>query len=184
MHRLRATPPLFHSEETDLPFSRCNDCGGALETSEDGHIIQKVIRRGETIMEIAVCTDCQEKLQTSYSAESSETIWNFYLDHGDLPNRLAKFAALPATGPDQWLHSCVTCGSRRDQAEEYVIAAQCIDDRIIYGELPLMMCGKCLEQIVESLSAETRETYDRWIDHCFPPDPSLSVDPPRHRLFI
>ena len=184
MHRLHQLPQSFHSDETAAPFTHCCDCRGDLSASEDGYFIQKAYAGEETTMEIAICFDCHEKLQASYSAESREAIWNFYLDHGDLAGRLKKFAPLPVGNPGFWINSCVTCGTLRRNTAEHIVAAQCIDGNLVYGDTPMMVCMTCVDQIVERLSEESREIYDRWIDHVYPPGPGLANDKPRTRRRI
>lgn len=184
MHRFHTLPDSLYSDETGKPFESCCDCGERLEDSPDGHIIQKAYAKGETIMEIAICAKCHEGLQESYSQESRESIWNFYLDHADLPGRLKKFSDLPVGQLDSWINGCVTCGAHRDDVPEYVVAAQCIDDDLVYGETPLMMCLGCTEKIVDLLSQSSRDRYDRWMDHVSPPAPSTADDTPRVRVFF
>ena len=184
MHRLHTLPDSFYSDETGQPFEACCDCGEPLAESPDGHIIQKAYAKGETIMEIAICVKCHDGLQESYSKESRESIWNFYLDHADLPGRLKKFSELPVGQPDFWINRCVTCGTLRNNAPEYVVAAQCIDGDLVYGETPLMMCLECTEKVVGLLSEASRDTYDRWMDRVNPPAPSTADDTPRVRVFI
>ena len=183
-HRLDTLPPIFHSVETGRPFARCSDCGTDLAACEDGHLIQKVICGDETILEIAICFHCHESLMQSYSAESRERIWNFYLDHGKLGERLAKYFPLPTGNPEPWFNHCLTCNASRASAREYVVAAQVVDGLLVYGETPLMICIGCMEKITELLSEESRETYDRWMDRVAPTDPASIDFKPRPRIFV
>jgi hypothetical protein len=184
VHRLHTLPPRFYSDETDAPFERCFDCGNRTDNCEDGYLIQKAYANGETIMEMAICSDCHGKLQQSYSKESRDRIWNFYLDHGDFPGRLKKFFHLPVGDPDLWVNSCMTCGATRESLPEYVVAAHVFEGDLVYGETPLMICFNCMNKIVEMLSEESRETYDRWMDRVLPPAPETAGDRPRVRVFM
>jgi uncharacterized protein with PIN domain len=183
-HRLHDLPELFHSEETDRPFSRCQDCGNDLDACEEGHLIQKVISGGETILEIALCVPCHEILMQSYSQESRERIWNYYLDHGNIGERLRKFFPIPVGNPEPWINHCITCNATRSYSHEYVIAAQVINGQLLYGETPLMICLGCMEKIVELLSEQSRETYDRWLDRVAPGSPESVSPKPRPRIFV
>ena len=183
-HRLHDLPEIFHSEETNRPFDHCQDCGDAFEHCEDGHLIQKVISNGETILEIAICSPCHQTLLESYSQESRERIWNFYLDHGDIGQRLKKFFPIPVGNPDPWINHCITCGASRASVREYAIASQVIADQLVYGETPLMICLGCTERIVEMMSEQSRDTYDRWLDRVAPGPPESAQPTPRPRVFI
>lgn len=183
-HRLHTLPKSFHSEETDRPFVVCSDCHEPLAACEDGYVIQKVVRRGETIMELALCVACHDQLQASYSQESRDRIWNYYLDHGDIGGRLKKFFPLPVGDPDLWTNTCLTCGSARTSLDEYVIAGHVLDGLLVYGETPLMVCTTCLERIVELLSEQSRDTYDKWFDRVVPQAPEVIDDKPRTRVFL
>jgi len=183
-HRLHTLHPRFYSDETGAPFQNCYDCGLALNACEDGYFIQKAYAGSETVMEMAICIPCHEKLQRSYSKESLDRIWNFYLDHGDLAGRLKKFYPIPVGNPDFWINSCVTCGSVRSSIKEYVLAAQVIEDGLVYGDLPLMICCHCMEKITALLSEESRDTYDRWLDRVLPAAPEISGQRPRIRIFM
>jgi hypothetical protein len=184
VHRLHTLPEQFYSDETGAPFDRCFDCGNPTAACEDGYLIQKAYAKGETIMEMAICCDCHEKLQTSYSKESKEKIWNFYLDHGDFSRRLRKFYPLPVGNPDLWLDACMTCGSTRASVPECVVAAHVFEGDLVYGETPLMICFDCMNTIVGLLSEESRDTYDRWMDRVLPAAPETSDPKTRVRIFM
>lgn len=184
VHRLHTLPESFFSEETDRPFVFCSDCRQPLAACEEGHLIQKVVSKGETIMELALCIACHDKLQQTYSQESRERIWNYYLDHGDIGGRLRKFQSMPAGNPDLWTNHCLTCGSTRSSQDEYVIAGQVLDGLLVYGETPMMVCGSCMEKITGMLSEETRDSYDKWMERVVPSAPESIDDQPRRRVFL
>lgn len=182
--RLHTLPARFHSVETGAPFTHCHDCKQSLEACEDGFVVQKAYARGEVILELALCNDCNDKLQNSYSTESRDRIWNFYLDHADLPGRLRKFSAIPVGDEGPWIDHCMTCSTARASLDEYVVAAQVFEGDLVYGETPMMICSGCMDKIVEMLSEESRESYDRWMDRVSPAAPELEGDRPRVRIFM
>jgi hypothetical protein len=182
-HRLTHIPKTFHSEESGLPFSQCYDCGFSLADCEGGYLIQKVLNGKETVMEIAVCNDCHDRLQQTYSKESREQIWNFYLDHADLPGRLKKFHALPPM-PDFWINNCLTCKILKNRLQEYAIAARCLGDCLILGEAPMMICFDCMQKVMELMSENSLKTYDQWMDRVLPPTSGHAKHKPRKRVFI
>lgn len=184
MHRFGTIPDNLHSDETGHPFQVCNDCKEKLSESQDGYLIQKVISKGETILELAICQNCHTNLQKEYSSESKNRIWNFYLDHGNLQNRLEKFRPIPIGSIDPWINNCLTCNATKQSRHEYSIAVHCIDHHLIYGETPLLICSICMEKIMNLLSEESLGTYDRWLDRCTPMAPAQPTQSPRKRIFL
>lgn len=184
MHRLHTIPKSLHSCETELPFDGCYDCSMPLDESESGYVIQKVISKDETIMEIAICQHCHEKLQSSYSKESREKIWDFFLDNSEIDQRAQKYKPIPVGLIDPWINHCVTCGTARASASEYAIAAHCYKGNLVYGETPMMICLKCMDAIVGLLSDESRKTYDDWVDRCLPMAPEITVNNKKVRVLV
>lgn len=172
MHRFDLIPDLFHCLETSEPFSHCSDCREPLEEKPEGYVIQKAFHHGEPIMEVAICHQCHHQLQSEYSEESRDKIINFHIDHGDLPNRLEKLHDKPTDSLAPWIGTCLTCDQSLDDCEEYILATQCINDVMVFGEAPIMMCGACMEKLVGQLSETTRDSNDRWRQRCLPMAPA------------
>lgn len=184
MPRFHPTPESLHSEETGRPFSHCYDCGGSLLDSDNGHVLQKVYHKGEVIMEIAICAPCHSKLQASYSIESRERLWNFFLDHADFAKRAEKFRPIPVGGINPWINHCFTCGATRASCDEFAVAAHCLGADLIYGETPIMMCARCMEELMSLLSAETLGVYDDWLERCLPMAPANPLDGSPIRVLV
>ncbi|MGJ8634439.1 MAG: hypothetical protein ACSHX7_11025 [Luteolibacter sp.] len=184
MHRYGPIPEILHSEETGEPFVSSNDCGEHLLLKENGYLIQKVISKGETIMEMAICEPCHKKLHEEYSAETKERMWNFYLDNGSIHKRLERFEDTPAESIDPWVDQCLTCSATKTSCEEYAIAVHCLGGELIFGETPFMVCQKCMDQISSLLSEESLGTYDRWLEKCLPMAPSQPPEGSPKRVLI
>lgn len=184
MHRFGPIPDSLKSAETGDQFATCYDCKESLTDNEDGFIIQKVFSKGETIMEIAVCSTCHKNLHEEYSDETKERIWNFYLDNGALHERLEKFSPIPIGDIRPWTNHCLACKATQDSLDDYAIAVHCIDDLLIYGESPLMICINCMDRIVEMLSEKSLGTYDRWLERCLPMAPAQPDDSPKTRVLM
>ncbi len=181
MHRFHPTPDSLHSEETGLPFAKCGDCGVDLA---DSHLIQKAYFKGEVIMEIAICESCQGELRMEFSTESRDRIGEYFLDHSDVPQRLADFRSQPVGAIGPWIARCFTCGADRENCAEYTIAAHCMGTSLVYGETPLMMCGACMETMMKLMSSESLGTYERWLERCLPMAPANPVDSPRAPVLV
>ncbi len=184
MYRTGPLEDSLHSLETGNPFEKCFDCQSRLEDCTDGYTIQKAFSKGETIIEIAVCHSCQEKLQSEYSTKSREDLWNFFLDRSDIPGRLEKFSPIPVGQIRPWINRCLTCEALLANTDEYTVAVQCLGDQIIYGESPFMVCGECIDSLFELLSEQTKGIYNEWLDRCLPMAPAQPEDAPRRKIMI
>lgn len=184
-YRAEPMPDEFHSAETDKPFTTCYDCGTELLAVEDGYLVQKAYNKDECIMEIAQCVPCQQKLQKSYSKQSLNDIWDYFLDNIDFKARYEKYHPLPTADTSPWTNNCAACGTSRARAQEYTIVGQCYSIFLICGEYPMMLCLQCIDNIINLLSEESRKTYDEWIDRCLPSPPGETQPAPeRRRAFI
>ena len=179
MHRFDLIPNLFHCFETDEPFARCSDCKKPLHDKPNGYLVQKAFQHGEPIMEVALCYDCHQQLQADYSEESRDAIINFHLDHADLPNRLEQLHDQPTDSLTPWIGSCLTCQRSLGECDEYILATQCIQDVMVFGEVPVMVCGTCMQTLVSQLSEKTRDENDRWRQRCLPMAPAQPDDGPK-----
>lgn len=184
MHRHHTIPPSLFSAESGKPFRSCLDCGSPLCEVESGYVIQKVYSCSKTIMEISICQPCHEKLQSEYSDESRGKIWDYFLDHANFADRLKKFSPIPVGNIDPWINHCLTCRTTRTSAEEFVVAAHCIGDQLIYGETPFMICFRCMNSIVDLLSESSQDTYDRWLDRCLPMAPVMTKKHRKVRILV
>ena len=71
-------PKQFHSVEKDGPFTHCVLCNSELIESKSHYLIEKVYRRNETIIEMAICFNCrQTQDQEALSEESRAAVENF-----------------------------------------------------------------------------------------------------------
>lgn len=152
-------PPIprdLHSEYEERPFQHCTRCGETLGDDRSGYQIVKAYKRGECVMEYALCSHCSLGMMTEFSQESKKRLADYQHEHAHL---------------DRGLHQCSICGSLRDDSgmEDFVITGTCTGGMMRHG---LMVCGKCGDGFQELISVQTRDTWRRFVDENFPGPPS------------
>jgi hypothetical protein len=107
-------PKIYHSEYTGEPFATCLVCEQALSEAGD-YMVEKVIRNGEAVLEMALCGACAEGMIREYSQESLEreirTLETWMSDGG----------------PDG--EECIGCRKPRDHAGGFVLAAEILESQ-------------------------------------------------------
>lgn len=151
-------PPLLHSVEFDSPFIQCTQCQEELG-DESTFQLQKVMKKGEPIMEFALCDTCHDQLVESFSTETKQRLEAYYEEHAI---------------DDFHLDVCIFCALPRRELEEYNISAHCISNRLLVGSC---ICNDCLLNIQPMLSKQTRDSRDRFRERNFPGVPSDSKQP-------
>ena len=149
-------PSILHSFYEDREFKSCTRCGESLEHFEDGFRISKNFRKGEVLIEYALCMPCLDAMLDEASEESKQ--------------RLAEFQAeryRDVSGFDE----CALCDNTREEArdDEYGLVGVCHGDRMVDSA---MICIDCMEAMAETMSEETRRTWDKFRDENFPGVPS------------
>ncbi len=149
-------PPELHSEYEERPFGHCTRCGETLEDDQGGFQISKAYKRGECVMEYALCDHCRIAMMEEFSQESKKRLAQFQDERVRL---------------DRGLDCCSVCGvSRRsDTVNDFVITGLCEGSSLVHS---IMVCGKCGDGIQEVISVKTRDTWRRFVDENFPGPPS------------
>lgn len=151
---LEEIPPELHSLEFDGPFTLCTQCKCELEKDSRPYQLQKVMKRGEPIIEFALCEQCHEELIRSFSETTKERLEAYFMEHAR---------------DDFAIDACIFCGIPKRELEEYNLAGHCIFDRMIMGSC---VCLDCLLKIQPLISKQTRDSRDRFMERNFPGVPS------------
>ncbi|HYF34027.1 MAG TPA: hypothetical protein VD994_01960 [Prosthecobacter sp.] len=148
-------PQELYSEYEERPFGHCTRCGESLNDDEGGFQISKAYKRGECVMEYALCDHCRTAMLEEFSQESKKRLSQFQDDHVQL---------------DRGLDCCSVCGVSRTSGEinDFVITGLCEGSNLMHG---IMVCGKCGDGIQDVISAKTRDTWRRFVDENFPGPP-------------
>jgi len=153
------SPPIpkdLHSEYEERPFAHCTRCGETLPDDENGFQISKAYKRGECVMEYALCDHCRVAMMEEFSDESKTRLAQFQDDHVNL---------------DRGLETCSVCGASRagGDLEDFVITGVCSGISLLHS---VMICGQCGDDIQGVISVKTRDTWRRFVNENFPGPPS------------
>lgn len=145
-------PELLHSLYEERPFLTCTRCGESLADFEDGFRISKNFKKGEVLIEYALCMPCLMRMLEESSEESKRNLAKFHEDHHR-----------DVSGFDD----CAFCEKTRAEArgEEFGIAGVCQGDRMLDSA---MICIDCMEAMHAVLSKETTESWRRFREENFP----------------
>jgi len=153
-------PKIYRSEYTLEPFRSCLVCDRALEGASL-HVVEKVMRQGEAVLEMALCDRCAEALVREFSEESREVLTRIQLEW--------------IAGADPRAERCAGCRKPRDHAGSFVIGGTFLSGFVLVREIAV--CGACEEAVEPRLSRKTREAYGRFVETHFPGVPDY-VDLP------
>jgi len=168
----------FNSLETETPFTHCCSCHCEFATTEITYMVQKSYVGDECIFEYAICQNCREAISTEFSEKSREAMFDFFHDNADLDEKMRQ-VPYDATIKEH-IQKCITCSTPRSKCKSYSYAGHFLDDFLLPGPFPIMICGTCEESLSNSLSKETRESWNRFIEENFPGPPSESKPIPNH----
>ena len=174
-------PAHFISHETDLPFTHC--CACQCDLHEAGaHIINQSYVGGECVFELALCIGCREEMNAKLSEQSRVAMFDFMHDNTDMKTREQQLGTDSDT--DAYIAHCITCGTPREKTNSHTLAAMFTGDHLIKGPFPMLICGTCEEKINNTISEETRKTWDDFIAEHFPRPPSESTLPTNKPVFV
>ncbi len=153
-------PDILQSEYSGLPFSTCLVCSRKLIDVEM-HVVEKVIKNRETVMEMALCGPCCENMTNEVSKESLETLRSVqekWMNQGDDAGEL-----------------CAGCEQTRDYSGAFVIAGYFLPGYHLVRSMAV--CEKCHEGVQDKLSKKTREVFGDFVGTHFPGVPE-DIDSP------
>lgn len=170
-------PKIFYSDLTGQPLSNCVTCDRNLIEGNEPYVIEKAFRYYQeydihnTIFEYVMCIPCAQKMNAKMSKVSLGKIQD-YFSSLDMAGRRQSLIEKYGADLDGWIDECLIKKTKRANLEEYQICAQCIGDQLVFDVLPYMLSHEASNEIVELLSAETLEEYNRFVDDNFglPPE--------------
>ncbi len=148
-------PPELFSDYEERPFQHCTRCGESLADFPGGFQISKAYKKGECVLEYALCDHCRGAMMDEFSDESKRRLAGFQNEQVRM---------------DYGLTHCAVCGACRDEGpmREFVITGLCEGASLQHG---LMLCGDCGDAVQELISEKTRDTWRRFVDDNFPGPP-------------
>lgn len=175
---LKPIAPIFFNSETRQPFSNCLVCDMFLLDPGTEYIIEKSIKQynymdsSDIIFEYAICLDCAQRMMDDYSEESKEAIQLYFIKNANHEQLIERLGSIESMDIEQYISHCLFKGVSQKEAEEFQICAHCNGDQINFGNPPFMISGAASEEIMQSLSKQTKGDIDRFIDDYFggPPE--------------
>ncbi|MTI19664.1 hypothetical protein E1176_01380 [Fulvivirga sp. RKSG066] len=135
----------------------------------------------DVIFEYAICIKCAERLRKQMSAESMQSIQDYFSQEVNFMDRMQTMQANP-NNPTEWMQRCLINGSNIEDLEEYQIYAHCKGNTLITSHMPYMISGVALDKIAGLLSDETLDELDDFMNNHFGPPPELMEPLPKRRV--
>lgn len=153
-------PEILRSEYSGKAFETCLVCGTDLADAEL-HIVEKMIRGGEAVMEMALCGGCAEDMSRECSEESLQTI-------REVQESWAENADVDAS-------TCAGCGKLHQAADAFVVAGYFLAGYALMRSMTV--CESCHDGVQQKLSRSTRDRFGEFIRDHFPGVPE-NIDAP------
>lgn len=153
-------PEILRSEYSGRPFETCLVCRTDLADAEL-HIVEKMIRGGEAVMEMALCGGCAEEMSRDCSEESLQTI--------------REVQESWAENADDDAACCAGCGKFHVSASGFVVAGYFLPGYELMRSMTV--CETCHDGVQQRLSRSTRERFGEFIRDHFPGVPE-NIDAP------
>jgi hypothetical protein len=178
---------LFCSDETERPFERCLVCETSLQEGGTPYIVEKAYRRNaaydvdELIFECALCLSCRGDLIERFSDHSLECVNDFYREHLNVADRLARLSGGSDGGDvEARVDRCMFQGTPREEMKEYQVVAFARGPWLKLDLTPALIGGGAADALSEDLSRATRDEGGRfWEEHLGPsPDVQKLLDGP------
>ena len=161
-------PVEFESTETKSPFLQCSNCSLPFaEMDPSTCFIEKAMRQGECIVEVALCSDCLSSGRCDWSEESIEKLEQHNIENPLSPAGLAQ---------------CAGCSDDADIWADDVTYVGIVDPIIGLLGPPALICTECLQSLEGTLSVETRRQMDEFTESLLPGIGSEDI--PSSSLFV
>lgn len=166
--RREPLPELFRGFD-GAPFVSCVVTGVDLRDPPREHLVYRVLRGGEAIVEYAITMDAYEEIDEGFSVASRERAIRDVWEPAGLLERSER---LFPEALDGWLATCAVTGDAIDHDDEVIVVAHARGGDLLYdGFFPLALGPAAMERIQATLSPETRDRMDDFTREYLSPDP-------------
>lgn len=174
-HNFRPIPKLFFSDLTGAPMDHCISCERPLLDGSIPYFIEKALKPNQgyklysTIFEYAMCLPCMDSHKGKISKKSMLAINQYFMNQVDLERRQYLVEEELYDDLDLWVGRCLVKDTDVRQMSECQLYAMCINDQIVMAEHPYMVSGLALDEVVDLLSDETLDEFNRLTDELIGP---------------
>ena len=175
-------PKEFWSDLTGKPFEHCISCECTLLENNVEYVIEKALQSTEvegivsTIFEYAMCLPCAGQLRTQLSVESLQNIEQFYRERMSFTARRERLMNSELL-IEKWIGECIVNQRPCKPGEEYQIYGQCVGEHFLYVDMPFMISGEAVDEMVELISNETLDELDDFMN-------DLTAGPPEFKELL
>ncbi|WP_321516825.1 hypothetical protein [Marinifilum fragile] len=151
-------PEIFYSEKEEKRFTECTICGKNLADANELYLIEKAFEKKpgsdkpQLVFELACCMDCRQEMHDSLSEESNEKIAAYFEANSRAEERDRELKKHDLMDTDIWLNNCIIKNKAMDEVNEYQIYALCWKDEMVFHQMPFMICGDTIDDIMNLLS--------------------------------
>ena len=171
-------PEKFWSFETGESFKKCSVCGTSLMEPGTNYLIEKAYKKNEVIFEYAICWNCREEVMKDLSRTSLKLISNYLEEHVDAEKRIESLKETHSESADAWVSHCMIKGTPVEEAKEYQICGQFVDEHMVFSVFPYALGDKAIEDLMNLLSNETLGILNDFSDKLF------DIDIPNRLLIL
>ncbi|NOU60366.1 hypothetical protein [Marinifilum caeruleilacunae] len=154
-------PKVFYMEKEEKQFTECTICGKNLTGGNELYLIEKAFEKktgstqAELVFELACCMDCRQEMHDSLSIESNEKIAAYFEANSRVEERDRELKEHNLVDTDIWLNNCIVKNKSMDEVNEYQIYALCWKDELVFHQMPFMLCGETIDDILNLLSSKS-----------------------------
>jgi hypothetical protein len=133
------------------------------------YVIEKAIRRysqydtSDTIVEYAMCMDCNEGLKDSFSEISQKRLEQYFEENIDYDRRVDLLQDIREDNVEILLSKCAIKNTSADESEHYQLLAICKGEDLVVHLTPFMLSEKALDEMTDLLSNQTIGAIDDFI---------------------
>ena len=165
----REIPKEFYSLDLEAPFKTCCQCDKDLVASKEFYLIERCFKRvnpsyENVIFEYAICRECTEEMNQSLSKESMMAMQLYFLEYFRGEKWVERLNRLE-TDERAWYKQCMIKGTPREELSEYNLCGLFMEDKMLLGEFPYIIGEEAMEEMVNLLSAETKDELDDFRDN-------------------
>ncbi len=172
-------PERFFSDAEGKPFEVCHVCGKSLLQPGINYVVEKAMKNyigydfSSTIYELAICTDCHQKVQKGMSEESMRNLQNYYQSMMAAKGNQPMYIDLRTFNLNDWLSKCFFKGGNISEMEEYQVVAQFEGDKMIMNTPPMIIGTEAMNEMAELMSDKTIGDMNDFRQRFMGPSPEL-----------
>ncbi|PIB35520.1 hypothetical protein BFP72_09015 [Reichenbachiella sp. 5M10] len=161
-------PKIFYCDYTGGPFEKCIQCERQLREEGIPYLIEKALKpygryaSYATIFEYAVCLTCADGMKSMLSKESLTNLMEYFQQNVGFNPHRQLLVSSEDYDPIKWIEHCMVSGRHVEQLAECQIYAYCVGEQLVFTEFPYMISGPVLDEVVDLLSAETKDELDNF----------------------